>query len=248
MNKLKIVFFFTLSLSLALSPGFGFLKAAGNNLDTSSKNNAMLEVAGSFSADDLFLVRAPVKYKDGILFTYFSKEKENVFLGGTFNHWEKIPMLRNRLGISYFLLRDNLFSEQYRYRFSIDGIWRNDPSNSDLTLDEQGNEVSYFSIQAPLFLVIKNPHLKEDTNENEIFYFYLPDKNYKTVHWVSNLERWSKSRDRMTKQGNYWVLEKKIYAREVEYVFMADGEFLLDPSNLQTRNNAYGQSVNYFYR
>ncbi len=189
------------------------------------------------------VVNKPILYKNGILFTYLAKGNEEVYLSGSFDNWqEKIKFLKSDLGISYLFFKKNLKKGDYRYRFLVNGIWQNDPEQTKISLDFYGNKLSTFSLGKDYFFSIKSP-IKLTGN---YYRFYLKDKNYREVYWLGDENRWEKGKDKMYREGEYWVLEKLLFATRPLYIFWADGEYFLDAFNNATIKNSFSLTVNFF--
>ncbi len=79
--------------------------------------------------DGIALPSAPIRTKDGVLFTLDAPEAHRVQLAGDFNSW--IPdgnEMQFTNGI--WLKRLALEPGRYRYRYVVDGHWQEDPSNT----------------------------------------------------------------------------------------------------------------------
>ncbi len=204
-----------------------------------------LKVVDERFGEDYFnnVVDQPVLYRNGILFTYLGKKNERVYLSGDFNDWQKkIKLTSNNVGIYYVLLKENLAKGSYRYRFLVNGYWINDPEQTKITISPNGQRVSTFEITEDLLFSIKSPVKVTD----QVYRFYLPDKNYQKVHWLSRENHWDFQADPMVKKGDYWIIDKNLFQEKTFYIFWADGEYVLDPFNISLVNSGFGLVVNFF--
>jgi len=73
-----------------------------------------------------------------VRFGYFQPDAQEVFVAGSFNNWNPraTPMKRDALGDWSVEVR--LPPGEYRYRFLVDGDWRDDPSAQLTAMNSYG--------------------------------------------------------------------------------------------------------------
>ena len=73
-----------------------------------------------------------------VRFGYFHPDAQEVFVAGSFNNWNPraTPMGRDSLGDWSVEVR--LPPGEYRYRFLVDGEWRDDPSAQLTAMNSYG--------------------------------------------------------------------------------------------------------------
>lgn len=183
----------------------------------------------------------------GILFTYSGYRNRRVFLAGNFNNWQPMPLIRNRLGIYYIILpvreieegvRYNSPDFVYRYKFLVDEIWTHDPVNKHRVDDGLGSYVSEFRLRnEEVNRQITVRILKEKVRGPERlveFAIHLPD--VKNLALVGNFNNWNTEHDLMSKgEDGIFRLRLRLKPGDYVYKYIADGRWLLDHYNPQTR-------------
>ena len=155
---------------------------------------------------------------------------------------KKFKLISNDLGIYYVLLKSDISKGIYRYRFLVNDYWINDPEQTKISISSSGSRISTFEIIKDLIFTIKNPK----KIGNRIYRFYLPDKNYRKVYWLSSENHWDSRNDLMVKKDNFWIIDKNLFQMKLFYVFWADGQYVLDPFNPSLANSDFGLTVNAF--
>jgi len=155
------------------------------------------------------------------------KSAGKVYISGTFNEWSttQTPMQHVNDG---WMIDLNLKPGKYDYKYIVDGNWITDPNNK---LREMGDAGDYNSI------VYCNNHRFEI-------------KGYKNAHKVvvtGNFYNWKPAGIALNKTADGWALP--IYLRDGTYAykFVVDNEWMPDPANDNTRNDADG-NLNSFIR
>lgn len=179
----------------------------------------------------------------GILFTYQGYRSRRVFLAGDFSNWKLIPMRRNPRGVFYHILpvREIERGERlknYRYKFLVDGIWNHDPSHPNTRADGLGGSLSLFHLEredVPRQITVRV--LKEDLpREDKLveFAIYLPEVENLSI--VGNFNHWNPEHDLLVKgEDGIFRLRLRLKPGEYVYKYVADGRWMVDPFNPDTR-------------
>lgn len=179
----------------------------------------------------------------GILFTCEAYRSKNVYLSGDFNNWGRMTMIRNSNGVYYMVLpvREIEQGERvatYRYKFLVDGIWTFDRENKHKVEDGLGGYMSEFRLQhEDVQRQITVRLLKEATRGKERlveFAVYLPDVD--NLSLVGSFNNWNPEHD-LPVRGDDGIFRLRLRLRPGEYIYkyVADGKWVLDPFNPETR-------------
>ena len=76
---------------------------------------------------------------DGVAFTIKAAGAVNVRLAGDFNDWQPERTMLHRMDDGLFHVKLPLSRGRYRYRYVIDGQWRNDPHNGHVETNPYGD-------------------------------------------------------------------------------------------------------------
>jgi len=91
-------------------------------------------------------LKGPQKVKEGILFTYYAPQANQVFLAGEFNSWSPNSDLMKKDEKGAWSIVIPLEPGTYQYKFVIDGTWKEDPQNPAKVDDGYGGFNSIFSL------------------------------------------------------------------------------------------------------
>lgn len=179
-------------------------------------------------------VSPPKVVEDGILFT-FAENYQNVELSGDFINWQySIPMIKGKYGIFYFLYQKPLKEGKYTYRYRVDGIWINDPLQTNFVFDAKNQNVSYFTLDKDVVYYDLNPIYNKD---NTVTFFYKND-NAENVYFALNIYGYDPYGYPMTKtEDNIWKITLALENGDYYYNFIVDREWKIDPVNY---NIVYG--------
>ncbi|HMB00535.1 MAG TPA: hypothetical protein VKS21_06075 [Spirochaetota bacterium] len=187
-------------------------------------------------------INKPKVYANGILFTYDGSKKDRVGLSGTFIHWQKkINFYTNEYGIFYRFVPLELKQGSYMYRYAVNDLWINDPSQDFYTNDGYGTMISAFYLKKDLINYNKTPKKMG----NGYYKFFLKDNNFKSVSWVGTRNNWDPYVDKMKLEGGHWTIVKKIPPDMTYYKFTVDGRTVLDPCNPHITRLKFEEEVNY---
>ncbi|OHD57849.1 MAG: hypothetical protein A2096_01440 [Spirochaetes bacterium GWF1_41_5] len=194
--------------------------------------------------ENITQVSCPVLYLNGILFTCTAQEKSRVFLGGSFDSWKTFyPLLPNKFGIYSCFLSIELPAGRQSYRFRINDVWFNDPSQELFVDDGYGTRMTAFDLSKPLNLYTVSPK----PSANGAYCFFLPDAGYKKVSIISSENSWNPYTEPMTRnEDGYWIIIKDITTHLMYYKFFADGKEIMDSANQEMGYLDDGRDVSIF--
>ena len=180
----------------------------------------------------------------GILFTYKASSAlvKRVSLAGNFNNWSGIVMKRNRMGVFFHVLPLEANSEQgqdvYRYKFIVDGVWQHDPNNPYQFGDQMGGYYSLFYVDERPVNRLGSVRVYKTGEKSGSYWVefsaYLPKVRRLTL--VGNFNNWNPEHDPMPRDERGFFRKKiKLEPGEYIYKFIADGKWVLDKYNSETR-------------
>lgn len=179
----------------------------------------------------------------GILFSYGNSPRasvKKVSLAGNFNNWLEIPMRRNHVGTFFYILPIEAKNKQtvYRYKFIVDGVWQHDPNNSYRLSDTRNAYYSIFYFDKKIIDPQSSLRIYATGKGNKTYWvefsIYLP--KVRNLALVADFNNWNIEHDSMIAQGNGLFRRKvKLEAGEYSYKFIADGKWILDTYNPNTR-------------
>lgn len=179
---------------------------------------------------------------NGLLFTYKNRKAVNVSIAGNFSNWRLIPMKRSVNGIWYYfqsVREDDTNTDGYiKYKFSVDGIWTSDPSNSLQENDGNGSFLSVTNLPSPYF----SPHITYRIvgKSNIEFRLYKPEA--RLISLVGDFNNWNPEND-LLKRGKdgIWRLTKRLPAGTYRYIFIIDGKACPDMYNQESASTVNGE-------
>lgn len=193
-------------------------------------------------SESLRAIAKPVVYENGILFTFEGKDTDDIYLSGSFYHWNKrVKMHKNRFGIYYAFIPIETPKGTYTYRYFVNGIWLNDPQQTLLVADGYGSEIS--AIELPKDLVEYKTSPKHLSGNQ--YKFFLKDKGYKSVSWVGSRNRWDPYVNPMKLENGFWTLVLEMDPKQVFYLYRIDNENRLDPANPNRCDMGFREEVSY---
>ena len=142
-------------------------------------------------------------------------EAKSVILSGNFNNWnkKKLHMQRSENG---WQLPVYLPEGTYAYKFIVDRQWINDPANSNLRADANGNLNSFMGIGDTLIFRLKG------------------FSNASKVVLAGSFNAWNTNELVMNKTATGWEIPYLLGAGNYEYKFIVDGRWMPDPDNPNT--------------
>ena len=186
-------------------------------------------------------VMPPRIVQDGILFT-FAENYDSVEVSGDFNYWEdSIPLIKNSYGIFYYLWQVPLKAGKYNYRYRVNGVWINDPLNSNTEYDNNNQEVSYFILDKDIGFYDKNPVYNSD---GTVTFFYSNDIA-REVMFTSDKLGFDSLRYPMIYSNNLWTITLRAESGNYYYNFVVDRVWEVGPLNMNVYKGNDGRLHSY---
>ncbi len=173
-------------------------------------------------------VGPPKMVADGILFT-FGEDYGIVELSGDFIDWQySIPLIKGRYGVYYYLYQNPIKAGRYPYKYRVDGLWINDPLQTNMMFDSQNQELSYFTIDEDIEYYRSNPLYNDDGTLT----FFYENEHALEVNFALNKYGFDTDRYRMEKgDDNIWRITVSLMPGPYYYNFIVDGQWEVDPMN-----------------
>jgi len=177
------------------------------------------------------------RVEHGILFTYAGRGVRAASIAGDFSSWKECPMIRGKNGVWYYFLSENDQTRAIRYKFNIDGIWTDDPTNSEKVSDGNG---SYCSIA----------QTSKKGESKQVSYRILNDGSIEFRHFDSaarfisiagDFNNWNPENDILSRgNDNIWRVKKRLPKGKFRYKLVVDGEWTIDVYNEQSAADGAG--------
>jgi hypothetical protein len=213
-----------------------FSKPLGNTSIPFLTNNDVFMVEDGWIRRDEISEKAEVVFgyndlkKEGAfsysdtLATFFLRNHgnaEEVYLSGSFNDWStgEVPMKKETEG---WRVQIRLVPGKYTYKYIVDGKWLSDPDN--LLKERQNNRGVVSIIYCP----------------NHLFSLAEQGVRRSRVILTGNFISWKTKGISMKRSGDSWVLPMYLRDGTYAYKFLADNDWLSDPSNHDMRKDADG--------
>lgn len=175
--------------------------------------------------------------QDGLLFTYKDRKAEKVLISGNFSFWKKEKMARGKDGVWFYFLSNDDFSGKIEYKFNVDGLWTEDPSNAYKDDDNRGSYLSLAEIEKPSDGKLVS--YKLNGRNRILFRTYKPEA--RLISLVGDFNGWNPEHDVMRRgTDGIWRLEKRLSAGTYRYKFIVDGEWLPDVYNPESASDSAG--------
>lgn len=189
-------------------------------------------------------VMPPRIVDDGILFT-FAENYNSVEVSGDFNFWEdSISLIKSEYGVFYYLWQEPLKAGKYAYRYRVNGVWINDPLESNVEYDDLNQAVSYFILDKDIGLYVKNPIYNED---GSITFFYS-NAQANEVMFTSDKLGFDSLRYPMIKSSdNIWTIKLRPEPGNYYYNFVVDRNWEVDPLNMNVFKGNDGRLHSYIF-
>jgi hypothetical protein len=154
------------------------------------------------------------------------KNAGEVYLSGSFNSWSTMRIPMNKFtgdgnGNTWWQVSIPLGPGKYTYKYIVDGSWKIDPENMLKEREEGRGVVSVLYVPVKIF---------ELAGYNDA----------RKVVLTGNFINWKRRGIEMKRSGDKWVLPVFLRNGTWSYKFIADGKWLADPSNPDTREDAFG--------
>lgn len=170
----------------------------------------------------------PKMVADGILFT-FGEDYNIVELSGDFIDWQySIPLIKGRYGLYYYLLQKPMKAGSYSYKYRVDGLWINDPLQTNIRFDSQNQEISYFIVDKDVEYYRANPIYNDDGTVT----FFYENEEASDVNFALDKYGFDSYRYTMEKgDDNIWRINLPLEGGRYYYNFVVDGKWEVDPIN-----------------
>jgi len=175
--------------------------------------------------------------EEGLLFTYKDRKAEKVLISGNFSFWKMAKMERGKDGVWFYFLSNGDFSGKVEYKFNVDGLWTEDPSNAFKDDDRRGSYLSLADIEKPSDGKLVTYRI--NGSNRILFRTYKPEA--RIISLVGDFNGWNPEHDLM-KRGTdgIWRLEKRLPAGTYRYKFIVDGEWVPDVFNPESASDSAG--------
>jgi len=175
------------------------------------------------------LVSADYRITDGgVIFIYNNKDAKEVYLAGDFTNWEenKLEMKRDSTGVFSILV--DLSAGKHLYKFIVDGVWMEDPDNSEVEPDNYGGNNSIIYVKkSEENKSIQSGALQKDGKA--IFKYYNPDAE--KVYLAGEFNNWKPDDLLMNNNNGEWEIALNLPPGKYQYKFVVDGNWTTDPLN-----------------
>lgn len=187
-------------------------------------------------------VMPPRVVKDGILFT-FAENYDSVEVSGDFNYWEdSIPLIKSEYGVFYYLWQEPLKVGKYTYRYRVNGVWMNDPLETNIIYDDLNQPVSFFVLNKDIGFYLKNPIYNDDGTVT----FFYSNVNANEVMFTSDKLGFDSLRYPMEKsEDNIWKITLRPEPGSYYYNFVVDRNWEVDPLNMNVYKGNDGRLHSY---
>jgi hypothetical protein len=178
----------------------------------------------------------------GVLFTFAGLRNQKVEICGSMLNWKCRSMIRNRFGVYYILIQPEEIekihgrSDQYLYKYKVDGLYETDPENPELSEDESGSAISiYYTTPADVNRYATVEVLDDSEDEEPglrtlVFQIFQPEAE--TIAIAGSFNNWQYDTDYLTRNENgIFELKKKLLPGTYHYYFIVDGEPVADKFN-----------------
>ena len=154
------------------------------------------------------------------------KNAGEVYLSGSFNSWSTMRIPLNKVtgegnGNTWWQVSIPLSPGKYTYKYIVDGSWKVDQGNMLKEREEGRGVVSVLYVPVKIF---------ELAGYNDA----------RKVVLTGNFINWKRHGIEMKRSGDKWVLPLFLRNGTWSYKFIVDGTWLADPSNPDTREDAFG--------
>lgn len=175
-------------------------------------------------------------------------DEKTVEVSGDFMNWEgAVPMIKGKEGVYYYLHEQPFKKERYvlkkgnySYRYRVNGVWINDPSQTNFTYDNAGQKVSFFTVLKDVIFFRTNPLYHEDKTVS----FVLSNTAARSVYFTTDRHDFDPRKFIMTFADGVWNItfdDEALPDGGYYYNFIVDGEWTLDPKNRNTFDDRQGR-------
>ena len=212
-------------------------------LPVSASNEYSLSIHKEIS--ELVAAKSPVFIDNQILFTYF---KKNIYIRrvaiafASDNYSTIYPFMKNGNNVFFYARKIPINLHCIKYRFIVDGVWMNDPQNSNTVLSSDNFPVSSIDIPQRYFEKPNSPIIGNNKNVR----FIYKDNTNKNVYISGNFNSWDpfmfKLKEDIKHPGTY-TISLRLSPGVHYYKFIADGVAVQDSGNPLKAYNSRGNAV-----
>lgn len=211
---------------------------ASNPADTDDGlggKNSVVEVKTAAAHHRAVAQGGPKISKEGATFVYKNPSAKTVFAAGDFNQWNASSDALARQKDGSWLLTKKLPVGKYNYKFVVDGQWQADPANPAVSDDGYGGHNSVLEISAATL----PPGSATRATKSGVEFVY--DGAASKVSVAGSFNNWNQSTHPLAKdKSGAWKTAVSLGKGKYQYKFVADGNWLMDPSNPATADDGYG--------
>jgi len=189
--------------------------------------------------------KSPVFIDNQILFTYFESNKyiRRVAIAFDSDNYSKIhPFMKNENNVFFFARGIPVNLNSIKYRLIVDGVWMNDPQNSNTVFSSDNFQVSSINIPRKYTEETDSPVIGTNKNVN----FIYRDRTNKNIYLAGNFNNWDpfmfKLKEDIKHPGTY-TISLRLSPGVHYYKFIADGVSVQDPGNPKKAYNSRGNAV-----
>jgi len=189
--------------------------------------------------------KSPVFIDNKILFTYSAGNKftRRVAIAFETDNYNKVyPLTKNEYNV-FFITKDiPKKTACINYRLIVDGVWTNDPVNTNSFLSSEKFKVSRIDIPQKYYEQEVSPIIGSDRNVK----FVYKDVTNMQVYLSGNFNNWDPFMLRMKEESEnsgIYSISLRLAEGNHYYRFVADGISLQDPNNSKTAYDSRGNAV-----
>jgi len=184
----------------------------------------------------------PEFFGNKIIFTY-KAHKPTRLVAAIFEHedFTKLQIFKkNKYNIFFLIYPIPEDVKLLKYRIIVDGLYMEDPQNSNTEKDPNGLSYSIITLDQFLTKSIENPEIVDDST----VCFRLKTKPGKNVHIVGNFNDWDPFMHRLKEEPpGYYSISIRVSTGRYYYYFLIDSEKRLDPYNKWILISSNGEEV-----
>lgn len=189
--------------------------------------------------------KSPMFIDNRILFTYSVSNKfvRRVAIAFEYDNYRQVyPFMKNEFNVFFMVKEIPRGTEYLNYRLIVDGVWMDDPVNSNSSLSQERVRVSRIDIPHNFSEEAVSPVIENNRNVK----FIYKDIAEKHVYLTGNFNNWDPFMLRMEEDivnpGTYSISLRMAEGNHF-YKFVADGVSLQDPNNPRTAYDSRGNAV-----
>jgi hypothetical protein len=221
-----------------------FLLGVGLPLSVHAADQSAFPLALHLHVMSMTTASAPKIIGNDILFSYAAQGTHFVGIAFSNEDFTKIhPFVRNSHGVLFYVYPLPTAQTRIVYRLVVDGLWTSDPTNPDVTYDNQGIPLSVVSLPQRTEQVVSSPVVHGDG----IVQFFLKAPEDREITLVGDFNHWDPFMTRMTEiRHGLYTVTLRISPGVHAYDFVSDGTTLSDPLNPQVDYRPDGSEMSIF--